>query len=88
MLADKLKFIHTSSGIRWSEELADEVRKLIDLQIQKSIHDVELTEEEEVNYKACMRIFSIYDCSPEMFASWEDYERFVTTFAPDFFGFE
>lgn len=84
---DILQGIYTDLGIRWTEETSVKVRKVIDDYLERSISKV-VDEEADKEYKYVMHFFSRHDGSPEAFVDWKDYVICMTTFAPDFFGFD
>ena len=81
-----MNHIFTTLGIVWNERIADESREFINHYLFMKQNNIHITKKEQTKYDKLMELFFTYQCSVDSFATWEDYSRFVTTFAPDFLG--
>lgn len=85
----KLKTYFANYGMFiFPEDLAVDVRECIDAVLYNNNHGThKATDFQRQVYDTTMKLFSMYDTDIEAFLTFDDYRRFVTTVAEDFFGF-
>ena len=79
---NRIAHCYSMEGIRWSKEMSNFVRNILDDYLSKNNH----TKEENDIYSVIMNFFATHDTSIDIFASWEDYVCFCETYCEDFFG--